>query len=150
RQIVMNKITVTGKTVEDAIEAGFQELQVSRERVEVEVLEQPSKGLFGLLGSKEAKVELTVKPDAVDEAIKFLHEIADAMKMSMHAERQSGEDNTVLELTSDDDIGILICRRGQTLDALQYLVNIASNRVSDSHNRILLDAENFRDRRKKT
>lgn len=146
----MNKITVTGKTVEDAIEAGLQELQVSRERVEVAIVEQPSKGLFGLLGSKEAKVELTVKPDAVDEAIKFLHEIAEAMKMSIHVERHSSEDNTVLQLTSDDDIGILIGRRGQTLDALQYLVNISSNRVSEGHVRIVLDAENFRERRRKT
>jgi len=146
----MNKITVTGKTVEEAIEAGLSKLQVSRDRVDVVILEQPSKGLFGLLGSKEAKVELTVKPDAVDEAVQFLHEIAASMKLDIHIERQETPDGIVLQLSSKDDIGILIGRRGQTLDALQYLVNVVSHRTGNVNTRIILDAENFRERRKKT
>ncbi len=56
----------------------------------------------------------------------------------------------MLQLSSDEDIGILIGRRGQTFDALQYLINIGANRASDSHTRIILDAEHFRERRKKT
>jgi len=146
----MNKITVTGKTVEEAIEAGLSKLQVSRDRVDVVILEQPSKGLFGLLGSKEAKVELTVKPDVVDEAVQFLQEIAASMKMDIHVERQETPDGIVLQLSSKDDIGILIGRRGQTLDALQYLVNVVTHRTGNTNTRIILDAENFRERRRKT
>jgi spoIIIJ-associated protein len=146
----MNKITVTGKTVEEAIEAGLSKLQVSRDRVEVVILEQPSKGLFGLLGSKEAKVELTVKPDAIEEAMEFLKEIAESMKLDIHIERQDTSDGVVLQLSSKDDIGILIGRRGQTLDALQYLVNVVSHRSGNVNTRIILDAENFRERRRKT
>jgi len=146
----MNKITVTGKTVEEAIEAGLSKLQVSRDRVEVVILEQPSKGLFGLLGSREAKVELTVKPDAIEEAMEFLKEIAESMKLDIHIERQDTSDGVVLQLSSKDDIGILIGRRGQTLDALQYLVNVVSHRSGNVNTRIILDADNFRDRRRKT
>jgi len=146
----MNKITVTGKTVEEAIEAGLSKLQVSRDRVEVVILEQPSKGLFGLLGSKEAKVELTVKPDAIEEAMEYLKEIASSMKLDIHIERQDTPDGVVLQLSSKDDIGILIGRRGQTLDALQYLVNVVSHRSGNVNTRIILDAENFRERRRKT
>jgi len=146
----MNKITVTGKTVEDAIESGLKKLQVPRDRVDVTILEQPSKGLFGLLGAKEAKVELIVKSDAVDEAIAFLQDIATSMKMDIQVERVDSADGVVLQLSSHDDVGVLIGRRGQTLDALQYLVNIAVHRIGDSHVRIILDAENFRERRKKT
>jgi len=146
----MNKITVTGKTVEEAIEAGLSKLQVSRDRVEVVILEQPSKGLFGLLGSREAKVELTVKPDAIEEAMEFLKEIAESMKLDIHIERQDTSDGVVLQLSSKDDIGILIGRRGQTLDALQYLVNVVSHRSGNVNTRIILDAENFRERRRKT
>lgn len=148
----MNKITVTGKTVEEAIENGLLKLEVPRERVEVTILEQPSKGLFGLIGSKEAKVELTVKPDAVEEAIRFLQEIASAMNMNIQTERVDTEDGVVLQLSSarEEDVGVLIGRRGQTLDALQYLVNIAVHRIAESRVRIILDVENFRERRKKT
>jgi spoIIIJ-associated protein len=146
----MNKITVTGKTVEEAIESGLKQLNVARDRVEIKVLEQPSKGLFGILGSKDAKVELTVKPDAVEEAIKFLEEIAGAMNMDIRTKRIDTEDGVVLQLSSSGDIGVLIGRRGQTLDALQYLVNIAAQRAGDSYVRIILDAENFRERRRKT
>jgi spoIIIJ-associated protein len=141
---------VTGKTVEEAIESGLKQLNVARDRVEIKVLEQPSKGLFGILGSKDAKVELTVKPDAVEEAIKFLEEIAGAMNMDIRTKRIDTEDGVVLQLSSSGDIGVLIGRRGQTLDALQYLVNIAAQRAGDSYVRIILDAENFRERRRKT
>ncbi len=146
----MNKITVTGRTVEEAIDLGLQQLQVARDRVEVTILEHPSKGLFGLIGAKDAKVELLVKPDAIDEAVQYLHEIAGAMKLEIQVNRRETEDGVVLELSSKDDIGILIGRRGQTLDALQYLVNIAVHKPGQPHRRIILDAENFRERRKKT
>jgi spoIIIJ-associated protein len=145
----MTKITVSGKTVEEAIRDGLEQLGVPESRVRIEVLEQPSKGLFGLIGSKEAKVSLEVIPDPIDQAISFLRELFDAMGQEVAIERIDGEEDVRLNL-SGKELGLLIGRRGQTLDALQYLTNIVANRHSDRFLRVILDAENFRERRRQT
>jgi spoIIIJ-associated protein len=145
----MTKITVSGKTVEDAIHAGLRQLELPEERVKVHVLEQATKGLFGLIGSKDARVELEVIPDAVEESMRFLQDVFSSMEQKVQIEREDHEEHVRLNFHGSD-LGILIGRRGQTLDALQYLVNIVANRYSDKHQRIVLDAENFRERRKQT
>ncbi|GGG26753.1 RNA-binding cell elongation regulator Jag/EloR [Paenibacillus abyssi] len=146
----MKKIVASAKTIEEAVRKGLAQLQVTEDRVQITVLEQPSKGLFGLIGTKEAKVELEVKPDPAGEAELFLREVARTMGLSVEIDRQVTRDGLHLALTGGDDLGMMIGRRGQTLDALQYLANIVANRYSDSHLRIVLDAENFRERRRKT
>jgi len=145
----MKKVVVTGKTIEDAVKAGLAQWNVSEDRVKIHVLEQPSRGFFGLIGSKEAKVELELIPDALEEATLFLQEIFKTMHISITIDQQKDKEGALFNM-SGSELGILIGKRGQTLDALQYLVNIVANRYSDSHIRILLDAENFRERRKKT
>lgn len=145
----MKKIVVKGKTIEEAIRAGLHQLNTTEDRVLVQVLEQPSKGLFGLIGSREAKVELELKPDALEETAVFLHDIFTAMELDITLEQQESKEGTIFHIQGSD-LGILIGRRGQTLDALQYLANIVANRFSESHVRIILDAENFRERRRKT
>jgi len=146
----MIKIVASGKTIEDAVKNGLTQLQVTEDRVRTVVLEQPSKGLFGLIGAKEAKVELELIPDAVEEAEKFIFDVASAMGLQVSIERKQTKDGILLSVSGSGDLGMLIGRRGQTLDALQYLVNIVTNRFSDSHLRIVLDAEDFRERRRKT
>lgn len=145
----MTKITVSGKTVEDAIQSGLRQLGLPEERVRVRVIEQAAKGLFGLIGTKEAKVELEVIPDAVEEAVKFLQELFACMNRKVELARVDEDDHVRLNFQGED-LGILIGRRGQTLDALQYLVNIVANRRAEKYQRIVLDAENFRERRKQT
>ncbi|RRJ63001.1 protein jag [Paenibacillus oralis] len=176
----MNKIVTSGKTIEDAVRQGLAKLGTTEDKVAVNVLEQPSKGFLGLIGVKEAKVELTLleEPDSVpspqgsapeppmsssaeaeeshqgnkdpyEEAASFVRDVGKNMGLDLNVETIHGKDNTVLNI-SGHDLGLLIGRRGQTLDALQYLVNIIANRYSDSFIRIVLDAENFRERRKKT
>ncbi|MCD1261799.1 protein jag [Paenibacillus athensensis] len=145
----MKKIVVTGKTIEDAVKSGLVQWNVTEDRVKIHVLEQPSRGLFGLIGSKEAKVELELIPDPLEEATLFLQEIFKTMQISITIDQQKDKEGALFNM-SGSELGILIGKRGQTLDALQYLVNIVANRYSDSHIRILLDAENFRERRKKT
>lgn len=145
----MKKLLASGKSVEEAIQSGLAQLGVTRDRVDIVVLEQPSKGLFGLIGAKDAKVELTLQPDAIEEAIAFLREVAAAMELSVKIERVDESDVVKLNLTGSD-LGILIGRRGQTLDSLQYLTNIVANRHSNRHLRIVLDAEQFRERRRQT
>lgn len=145
----MKKIVVTGKTVEDAVKQGLNQWNVTEQRVKVTVLEQPNKGIFGLFGGKDAKVELELIPDPIEEAIAFLHDVFATMHVQVKVERQDDKDETLLNL-SGPELGILIGRRGQTLDSLQYLVNIVANRYADNHVRIILDAERFRERRRKT
>ncbi|MBJ6361687.1 RNA-binding cell elongation regulator Jag/EloR [Paenibacillus sp. GCM10012307] len=146
----MKKIIASGKTMNDAVQKGLAQWQVSEERVRITVLEHPTKGLFGLIGAKEAKVELELIPDAAEETEKFFQNVARTMGLSVTIERRQTRDGWVYELAGGEDLGMLIGRRGQTLDALQYLANIVANRYSDSHQRIVLDAENFRERRRKT
>lgn len=145
----MSKLQVSGKTVEEAIKIGLSKLGAREDQVKVTVLEQPSKGLFGLIGAKEAKVELELLKDGVDAAIDFLLEVAAAMGLSIKAEREE-DDEAIRINVQGAELGLLIGRRGQTLDALQYLVNIVANRHSNRHLRIVLDAEQFRERRRKT
>ncbi|MGO4545037.1 RNA-binding cell elongation regulator Jag/EloR [Paenibacillus sp. 2TAB23] len=146
----MKKIIASGKTVEDAVRNGLSQLQVTEDRVKQVVLEQPTKGFFGLFGAKEAKVELELIPDPMLEAEQFLREVAGTMGLQVNIDRKQTREGTHLSVTGSGDLGMLIGRRGQTLDALQYLVNIVANRYSDSHLRIVLDAEDFRERRRKT
>ncbi len=145
----MRKITVTGKTIEDAVKQGLLELNAREDQVQIEVIEQPSKGLFGMFGSKEAKVELVYTPDPIEIAIAFLQDVLQCMDLQVKVERHA-EDEAVHLNMSGNDLGMIIGRRGQTLDALQYLVNVVANRQSHSHLRIILDAEQFRERRRKT
>jgi len=145
----MKKIVVSAKSVEEAVKQGLAQLNVSEDRVNVSVLEQPSKGLFGLIGSKGAKVELEVILDPIEETISFLQNVFRTMELNVRVEKQSDKDGVLLNLTGSE-LGILIGRRGQTLDALQYLTNIVANRFSTSHVRIVLDAEQFRERRRQT
>jgi len=146
----MKKIIASGKTVEDAVRNGLTQLQVTEDRVKQVVLEQPTKGFFGLFGAKEAKVELELIPDPMLEAENFLREVAGTMGLQVNIDRKQTRDGIHIAVTGSGDLGMLIGRRGQTLDALQYLVNIVANRYSDSHLRIVLDAEDFRERRRKT
>ncbi|SFT23456.1 RNA-binding cell elongation regulator Jag/EloR [Paenibacillus sp. BC26] len=162
----MKKIVASGKTIEDAVQNGLTELQVSADRVNVTVLEKPSKGLFGLIGARAAKVELVLVPvveqvktpsvtaaaakDPLLETERFITEVARTMGLDITIARNDSKDGLTLALSGSGDLGMLIGRRGQTLDALQYLVNIVANRYSNSHLRIVLDAEDFRERRRKT
>jgi spoIIIJ-associated protein len=145
----MKKIVVSGKTVEDAVKHGLAELKTTEDRVKISVLQHGSKGFFGLIGAKEAKVELEVLPDTLEHTILFLNEVFLAMKLEVQVDKHVTEEGITFNLIGTD-LGILIGRRGQTLDSLQYLVNIVANRFSKTHLRIVLDAESFRERRRKT
>lgn len=141
----------TGKTVEDAYRAALAELNVPEDRVTCEVLEEPSKGFLGLIGTKPAKVKVTVKElTPLEKATKFLEEIFAAMQLEVRLEREDKEDCSIYNLIGEN-LGILIGKHGQTLDALQYLANLAANRgLSEEKVRIVIDVENYRSRREET
>lgn len=139
----------SGKTVDEAVTLACAELGVNEEAVEIEVLEEPSKGLFGLIGNRLAKVKVTVKATPVDKACVFLRQISDNMGLQVDLEIE--DDPEVLKINfSGDDLGILIGRRGDTLDALQYLANLVANKKEEQRVRVVLDVEGYRKRREQT
>ncbi|PKM80448.1 MAG: protein jag [Firmicutes bacterium HGW-Firmicutes-14] len=145
----MKEVVKRGKTIEEAIEAALRELGLDKDETEIEVLEEPSKGLFGLLGSKDAKVKVREIINPGKKAIRLLKEIFNHMKIEVNIETEESEGYTKLNLIGPD-LGILIGRRGDTLDALQYYINLAANKNAEKRNRFVLDVEGYRQRREET
>ena len=146
----MEMIEKTGKTVEEALEAALAELGVDRDQVEYKVLEAPSKALFGLLGGREAKVEVVLKKvNPVDTARAFLEKVTRAMGLAVSMSVSEDEDCITINLHGED-LGLLIGKHGQTLDALQYLMNLVAQRDARDRLRIVLDIEDYRKRRAET
>lgn len=219
-------IEKTGKSVEDALKAALSELGVSESEVNVEVLETPSKGIFGFFGTKPARIKVTVKEvpapvekvpedvgeppttvnfkvvpnlqnlpkvdeefveedkisesdkksevtdaqvdnvatvesgpakeeinfdreQVIDKAKKFLTDVFNAIHVDVTINVREDDGNIILDL-SDKDSALLIGKRGQTIDALQYLTNLAANRSSEEKIRFILDVANYRERREET
>jgi len=145
----VKKVQVTGKTVEEAVAAALEQLQTSKDQVEISVLEDSKKGFFGL-GGKPAVVEVTVKADPVKSAIDYLEDVTSKMGVPVTITQRQENDHLVLDL-SGDKIAILIGKRGQTLNALQLLTNMVANSdPASKHVKIVLDAENYRTRRQES
>lgn len=146
----MKTIDMTGKTVEDAVNNALKELNVAIDKVEVEVIDEGSKGLFKLIGARPAKVKVTVKKDHAYEAKNFLREVLESM--GIKAEIRAEEEENVLRICmTGPNMGKLIGYRGETLDSLQYLVSLVVNKNhEDEYKRVILDTENYRQKREET
>ena len=144
----MKEVTKSGRTVEEALHAAISELQTTEDRVKYEVIEESKKGFLGF-GFKPAVVQVRLKKDPLETARNFLREITAQMGVPIEIEESRDERNFIFTLSADK-VGILIGKRGSTLNALQYLTNVAANRHSDEHIHVLLDAENYREKRKET
>lgn len=145
----MNSIETTGKTIEEAVALALTQLGVEADRVEYEVIEAPSKGFLGF-GSKPARVKVIVKKlDPVEVAKEFLRSIFSQMDLAVTIEEVVAADNITFNFQGEE-LGILIGKHGQTLDALQYLTNLAANRDTEERVRIVLDVEDYRMRRAET
>ncbi|WP_461207543.1 RNA-binding cell elongation regulator Jag/EloR [Clostridium sp. DL1XJH146] len=146
----MNIIEMTGKTVDEAIENALKDLDVKREDVEIEVLEEETKGFLKIFKNKEAKVRVTVKYDYEAKAKKFLREILDSMNIL--AEIKTKKEKNILRIDLvGPKMGIIIGHRGETLDSLQYLVNLTVNKGNTGdHIKVILDTENYRIKREET
>lgn len=140
----------TGKTVDDAIGACLAELGVGRDRVKIEVLEEPTKkGLFGLLGTRLAKVRVSYEDNPGEIASEFLKRVCSSMDVVAEFEPTQRGEHWIINI-SGDELGILIGRRGDTLEALQYLTNLAVSKQLAEKVRIIVDVEGYRQRREET
>jgi spoIIIJ-associated protein len=142
----MNSVEKFGKTLDEAHEAASKELNASKENIDYVILEAGSKGFLGL-GSKPFRVSATLRFNPASVAEGFLREIFVCMGVVVEFDIVSKDKRLDITLKGDD-IGVIIGKRGQTLDSLQYLVNLAVNKGKAPYVSITLDAENYRVRRK--
>ncbi len=148
----MEMITVSAKTVGDAITQASLKLGVSSDRIHYEIVEEGSAGfLGGLIGAKKAVIRAGKVETIDDKASEFLNSVFDAMGIQVDVEIKMNEEEKEMDVNlTGDEMGILIGKRGQTLDSLQYLVSLVVNKESEEYLRVKLDTENYRERRKET
>ncbi len=137
----------TAKTVDDAIELALAELGATRSQVEIEVLDEGSKGLFGILGGTQARVIVTKKDSPADKATAFLSDLF--LSMGIRVQIDADFDGDALNINlSGNDMGIIIGKRGDTLDSIQYLTSLVVNSGKGSYIKVTIDTENYREKRK--
>lgn len=144
----MKTLEKSGKTIDEAIDAALAELGRSREDVTIEIVRMPSKGIFGI-GAKDAVVRVSAEDSATAFAIDFLSNIFKKFELDVEIRTIDGEEFITLDLVGKD-LGILIGRRGETLDALQYLTNLTVSRHFEERNKFILDVEGYRAKREET
>lgn len=149
----MEYIEISAKTVNDAITEACRKLGVTSDRLDYEVIEEGSSGFLGI-GSKPAVIKAAVKVEEIspeDGAKNFLHDVFAAMNMVVTVDVKYDENTHEMDIDlCGDDMGILIGKRGQTLDSLQYLVSLVVNKDAEDYIRVKVDTENYRERRKET
>lgn len=145
----MDAIQKTGKTVDEAVNEALAELKISKEDAEIEIIEEGSRGFLGVFGAKDAVVKVKKKFNPEKTAKDFLKEMFIAMGLIVNVETSLTDKHLEIKI-SGDDMGIIIGKRGQTLDAIQYLVNLVVNKGTAPYISVTLDTENYRERRKET
>ena len=146
----MEFIEVSAKTVEDALTDASVQLGITSDQLEYEIVEKGSSGFLGI-GSKNAVIRVKVKSSIEDEVKKFLTSVFNAMNMEVEIIINKNEDEKFLDVElKGDDMGVLIGKRGQTLDSLQYLTSLAINKHRDEYYKVKIDTEDYRKRRKDT
>lgn len=146
----MEFIEVSAKTVEDAITESLIKLGTTSDKIEYEVIEKGSSGFLGI-GSKPAIIKVRKKSTLEDAIRGFLADVFHAMDMDVEIILTREENSNIIEVEmKGSDMGVLIGKRGQTLDSLQYLVNLVANKNSDQYVKVKIDTEDYRKRRRET
>ena len=146
----MEYIEISAKTVDEAITEAIIKLGTTHDKIEYEVIENGSAGFLGI-GKRDAVIKVRKKNDVEDNIREFLEKIFDAMNLTVEIliDREEGSNVVSVELKGDD-MGVLIGKRGQTLDSLQYLTNLAVNKNAEEYVRVKIDTEDYRKRRRET
>ncbi len=147
----MKECTMTAKTVEEAIELACDQIGLPREEVEIEIIDLPKKGFFGI-GAQPAKVRVYQESsDKAEIAVAYIKDILTEIGLP-HVEvtAKVEENNNAVITLSGEGLGVIIGRRGETLDALQYLTGLVANRADGDYMRVTIDSGNYREKREKT
>ena len=146
----MEYIEFSAKTVSDAITEACKKFEVTSDKLDYEVIEEGSNGFLGI-GAKPAVIKAAVRYSIEDIAKTFLKDVFAAMNLEVVITSVLNEDEKTLDIDlSGDEMGVLIGKRGQTLDSLQYLVSLVINKGNEDYIRVKVDTENYRQRRKET
>lgn len=147
----MEFIEVSAKTVNEAIIEACRKLGVTSDKLDYQVIEEGSNGFLGI-GSRPAVIRAGVKKDSIEDIVKaFLGDVFNAMKMTVVVNLKYDEEERSLDIDlSGEEMGVLIGKRGQTLDSLQYLASLVVNKESEEYIRVKVDTENYRQRRRET
>ncbi|MCC3670777.1 MULTISPECIES: RNA-binding cell elongation regulator Jag/EloR [Terrisporobacter] len=145
------KIEIKSKTKEEAIQSALLELGVEEKDIEVKVIQNPSKGFLGFLGAKDGVYEVTViKKEEIEIAKEFIENILVNSKINAKV-NATQKDNLIKISIEGKEATCLIGRRGETLDSVQFLTGLALNKINkDSHMRVLVDIENYRNKREES
>jgi spoIIIJ-associated protein len=147
----MKNVTIERSTVEEAIAAALEELKAENDEVEIEIIKEPSKGFFGL-GSKDAKVKVTITNGPEERANKFLDILL--RKMNIEADYEVNYSDNILKVDitkiGEDDKGIIIGKRGKNLDEIQFLLNLMVNKGRQNYVRVIFNVEDYRAKREDT
>ena len=144
-------IEISGKTVEEAIEKALTEFGIEKDKLDHIVVDEGSTGILGIFNTRPAIIKARKIMTTEDVACEFLSDIFDCMGMEVNIETSMDEEENSLNVDlSGDEMGVLIGKRGQTLDSLQYLTSLVVNKETEDYLRVKLDTENYRERRKET
>jgi spoIIIJ-associated protein len=145
----VKQVTATGQNVEEAVKSALAQLNTTKDRTEVSIIDEGKKGIFGIFGSRPAIVKVTVKADPIEEAKNFLVSVSEQMGVSVKVDIIKEGKNVFFNL-SGEKIALLIGKRGQTLNSLQYLTQLVINRFHEQYLNVTVDAEDYRKRRNDT
>lgn len=145
----MEFIEKSASTVEEAIELALLDLDTNELEVDIEVLEEAKKAILGLFGGKRAKVRVTKRINVEESSKQFLMAMLDKMGIETKLTVKLKQNSLYIDMAGKE-MALLIGRRGQTLDSLQYLVSLVVNKDREEYLRVILDTENYRQKRKET
>ena len=146
----MEFIEISAKTVDDAITEALIKLGTTSDKIEYEIVEKGSAGFLGI-NKKDAVIKVRKKNEVEDDINDFLSKVFDAMNLNVEILMEKNEDGSTINVElKGEDMGVLIGKRGQTLDSLQYLTNLAVNKNSQNYVKVKIDTEDYRKRRKET
>ncbi|MGP6151669.1 RNA-binding cell elongation regulator Jag/EloR [Priestia flexa] len=145
----MKDITVTAPTVEEAVNQALSKLNISKEKAEITIIEQGKKGFLGIFKGKPFVVHVKKIIDPVEEAVAYINDVTAQMGIETAIEVKKTSRQCEIHISSSS-IGLLIGKRGQTINALQLLTQLVANRYSKHYFKIILNAENYRERREET
>jgi spoIIIJ-associated protein len=153
----MDTFEFEGKTTEEAIENACRQLNLKKDEVDIEIVEPGSAGIFGLVGGRKAKIivstakELAETPDnrnglaVAKEALENILALIPVEGSTVNAKQIDGAISLNIK---GDTSGLLIGRKGRTLDALQFIVNKIVNKTLEKRVQVVIDSENYRERRR--
>lgn len=157
----MTEYEFEGKTTEEAIQAASRELDIPEEELSIDIIEPGSGGIFGLVGGKNARIKVVIEGDEPDGqteegeddgvrlAKEALENILSRIPVEASVQAEATDGKIILDIDGDKS-GLLIGRKGKTLDALQFIVNKIVNKAMEKKMTVVVDSENYRRRRKES